>query len=295
MATLLQPMIMAGDEFALPDDFPSNRLDPDPENSIFNAVGALEINSPSGLFTGSAVALSPEWILTAAHNVDINANGLADPGIAIQFHLPGIGSVVADAIHVFADFTGFASPAINDDLALLHLSFLLPTNLNFPTGIAGVSIGDELTLVGFGRSGFGSFGFTSDAGLTDRRIGYNLIDAFESDDEGSGLNEVFVYDFDSPSSPDSLGNDRESMIGPGDSGGAAFVAGEGGFALAGINTFTDGIGGRFGDLGGGVLVEPYLPWIRETTDLYPIPEPTPILLLFLLSCCVILRRCRKIW
>ena len=43
-----------------------------------------------------------------------------------------------------------------------------------------------------------------------------------------------------------------------------------GWQLVGVNTFTEGYGGRFGDIGGGVLVEPYSEWIISTTG---IPEP----------------------
>ena len=43
-----------------------------------------------------------------------------------------------------------------------------------------------------------------------------------------------------------------------------------GWELVGINTFTEGYGGRFGDIGGGVLVGPYSDWIISVTG---IPEP----------------------
>ena len=96
-----------------------------------------------------------------------------------------------------------------------------PSSLNFPTSIPGGSEGQEITLVGFGRSGFGSYGYTSNTTFTDRRVGWNVIDGLESDDEGGGLDEIFIYDFDAPDSGDSPGNDLESMIAPGDSGGPA--------------------------------------------------------------------------
>jgi hypothetical protein len=68
----------------------------------------------------------------------------------------------------------------------------------------------------------------------------------------------------------------ETIIGPGDSGGAALrQKPDGSWELVGINTFTEGYGGRFGDTGGGVLVEPYLEWIYQTTG---IPEPGSSLL-----------------
>jgi hypothetical protein len=55
--------------------------------------------------------------------------------------------------------------------------------------------------------------------------------------------------------------------------------------LAGISTFLEGYGGRFGDVGGGIVLDPYYGWIFAT-----IPEPrSPTLfaivcvLVFLLS------------
>jgi len=118
------------------------------------------------------------------------------------------------------------------------------------------------------------YGYTTSASLTDRRFGANVIDNFQLDDEGSGRAEVFRYDFDAPGTTGltggSLGNDIETIIGPGDSGGAALKQTANGWELVGINTFTEGYGGRFGDTGGGVLMEPYLDWIFGTTG---IPEP----------------------
>jgi fucose permease len=50
-------------------------------------------------------------------------------------------------------------------------------------------------------------------------------------------------------------------------------------ALFGINTFTEGYGGRFGDIGGGVVLDPAWGWISETTGLTLIPETGTLLLL----------------
>jgi len=72
---------MAGGEFDLPTDFPSNRLDPLTTMSPFNFVGGLEMTINSSRFFGSAVALSPNWVLTAGHNVDTNDDGQPDPGL----------------------------------------------------------------------------------------------------------------------------------------------------------------------------------------------------------------------
>jgi len=68
------------------------------------------------------------------------------------------------------------------------------------------------------------------------------------------------------------------LIGPGDSGGAALKRTANGWELVGIDTFTEGYGGRFGDTGGGVLVNPYKDWILQTTG---IPEPGCAVMLML--------------
>ncbi len=85
------------------------------------------------------------------------------------------------------DFTGFGNLSIHHDLSLLYFDDPLPSRI-FPTLGNSLSQGDTATLVGFGRSGYGSYGYTTDASLTDRRVGYNVIDEL-----ADGL---FRYDFD---------------------------------------------------------------------------------------------------
>ena len=278
--------ILAGGEFDLPADTPGGRLDTAGE---FGFVGALAISSGGGNYRGSAVALSSEWVITAGHNVDLNDDGMPDAGWGGTFHLPGYGSFAVGQAYTHPSFTGFANPSVNDDLALLHLTVPLPIGMVYPT-LGGAGIGDVITLVGFGRSGYGSYGYTTSASLTDRRLGSNVIDSFQPDDEGSGRAEVFRYDFDAPATTGltggSLGNDMETIIGPGDSGGAALKRTANGWELVGINTFTEGYGGRFGDTGGGVLVDPYQDWIMQTTG---IPEPGCAGML-LISVAVLMRR-----
>ncbi|MCH7225022.1 trypsin-like serine protease [Haloferula sp. A504] len=269
MATLTAN-ILAGGEFDSPPDTPSNRLD---TGGGFSFVGALEISNGVSTYKGSAVAISENWIITAGHNADLNDDGLPDPIWSGNLHLPGYGSYAVAEAFTHPAFTGFANPSINDDIALMRLANPLPPGLVYPS-LGSTDIGDIVTLVGFGRSGYGSYGYTSSATLTDRRFGSNVIDTLSLDDEGSGVAEVFRYDFDDPSTTGqtdgSLGNDLETIIGPGDSGGAALMWDGNQWVLVGINTFTEGYGGRFGDIGGGVLVEPYEGWILETTG---IPEP----------------------
>ena len=42
----------------------------------------------------------------------------------------------------------------------------------------------------------------------------------------------------------------------------------------GVNTCTEGYGGLFGGIGGGVALDPYWGWISETTGLTLVPEPS---------------------
>ena len=286
-ATSLLKTILAGGETDLPADTPSGRLDTAGE---FGFVGALAISNGIANYRGSAVALSREWVLTAGHNADLNDDGQTDAGWSGSFNLPGYGTFGVAQAFINPSFSGFANPSVNDDLALLHLAVPLPVGMGFPTLGSAASIGDFVTLVGFGRSGYGSYGYTTNASLTDRRFGSNVIDSFQLDDEGAGPAEVFRYDIDAPGTiglvDGSLGNNIETIIGPGDSGGAALKQTANGWALVGINTFTEGYGGYFGDTGGGVLVDPYLDWIYQTSG---IPEPGGAAML-LVSMAVLMRR-----
>ena len=266
--------IMAGDENGLPFDTPSGHADMAVQ---FPFVGALSISANGQSFTGSGVALSREWILTAGHNADLNDDGAPDAGLTTAFHLPGAGVFTVTTTITHPDFTGFGVPSVHDDLALLRLGTPLPDGLTYPSlGAMMIGADDAFTMVGFGRSGYGSYGYTTGAGLSVRRFGQNVFDTFWFDDEGSGRAEVFRYDFDAPATTGqpggSLGNTRESIIAPGDSGGPALIRTADGWALVGINTFTDGFGGQFGDYGGGIVLQPYLPWIHDVTGL-PVPEP----------------------
>ncbi|MFA5688437.1 MAG: PEP-CTERM sorting domain-containing protein [Kiritimatiellales bacterium] len=258
--------ILAGGEFNLPADSPSSRLD---ANGLYSFTGALEIFADGYSYHGSGTALSPNWVLTAAHNADFNDDGQVDDGLAVNFYLPGFGSYAVSSFFIHPDFTGFSNPSIQHDLCLLYFADPLP-ELLFPILGNSLTLNTTATLVGYGRSGYGSYGYTTGALLTDRRFGFNVIDSFEI--SGSGI--LFRYDFDDPDTGDGLGNDLETIIGPGDSGGSLLA----GNALVGVNTFTEGYGGRFGDIGGGVALNNEWGWIASTTGL-AVPEPASVFLL----------------
>ena len=71
---------MAGDETALPADSPAARLDT-------LGSGSLAISSAGFSYKGSATAISPNWVLTAGHNLDLNDNGSPDNGLSVSFIL----------------------------------------------------------------------------------------------------------------------------------------------------------------------------------------------------------------
>ena len=252
-------------------DFPSNRIDPLTTTSAHNFVGGLDISTGTCRFFGTGSALSPHWVLSAGHNVDTNDDGQPDAGLSASFHLPGFGRYPASSFSTHPDFTGFGNPTIHHDLSLLYFADPLPAALAFPALGLSAGLGETVTLLGFGRSGFGSYGYTTQAGVDNRRIGYNTLECFESALSGAG--DLFRYTFHAPDDLASLGNDLETLIGPGDSGGPAIKNVGATLALVGVNTFTEGFGGRFGDIGGGVALDDYWGWISETTGLALVPEP----------------------
>jgi len=149
---------MAGDETALPADSPAQRLDRLGAASPFNFVGALQIQSGGFSYRGSGAALSPNWVLTTGHNLDLNDDGAPDAGLGISFHLPGFGVYAATGFYTHPGFTGFGNPSIQRDLGLLYFEQPLPSELFYPLLHSSLQLGDEITLVGFGRSGYGNYG-----------------------------------------------------------------------------------------------------------------------------------------
>ena len=291
LGTPVAHAILAGGEFDLPADRPSNRLDPLGVDSPYNAVGALSIFTGSQTYYGSAVALSPNWVLTAGHNVDFSDDGLVDAGLTVSLHLSGLHIGTPSSITMHPSFTGFGNPSIHHDLALFYFEDPIADALFQPVLGLSMEVGDVVTLVGYGRSGFGSYGYTTSASLTDRSIGYNTIASLQAESNGIGL--LYRYNFDPPASAASLGNDLETIIGPGDSGGPALIPWRDSYALVGINTFTEGYGGRFGDIGGGVALDPYWTWIAEVTGLAMIPEPSVVLMMLSGSLVILLRHRRR--
>lgn len=186
--------------------------------------------------------------------------------------------IAASSITPHPDFTGFNSPSVNDDLALIRLSQPVPAGVPiYSLASADMVAGStRITLIGYGQSGTGTSGYTVSPSFSVKRRGENMVDAFYGQDDSSrsAANEVFRFDFDGPKPGTnkmggrSLGNNVETTLGGGDSGGPSFILSGGRYVLAGVNTFTQGFTApKFGSLGGGINIYPYLPWISSVTGI----------------------------
>ena len=178
----IERALMAGASDGVPSDTPSGRIDNLGMESPYNSVGSLTIQSSAGTFLGSAIALDPFHLLTAGHNVDVNDDGIADIA-SLTFNLPtttSYQSYSASSWAVNPDFDGFLTDGIvNDDLAIIQLSNPLPNSLNyFPLYPYTVTSGTELTLIGFGASGYGNYYYSVSGNRSTRRSGGNIVDSF---------------------------------------------------------------------------------------------------------------------
>jgi hypothetical protein len=332
----LLPMIQAG----APPDSPAARVDPNVTTSPFTGVVSINIRytppgGPQQSFICSGTAISPFMVLTAAHCVDPLDNGQViditqmgnDVRVVVNddpFFNPATDLITASQVTIHPDYDGFGIcpdgtfGCVNDDLAIIRLSQALPDTVQiYRLADEEIAPGTEFTMVGYGTSGNGINGYTVAPNFFVKRVGGNVYDLFDNDDEANfapgSPSEVWYYDFDGTKNglfrdtwcliPEIsvcsayLGNTVETHLGGGDSGGPSFVRSwTGEYFLAANNTFganvrwgPDGIGctpglpcdvtrGDFGDVGGGILLHSYLSWIRITAE---IPEPQTIALLTL--------------
>jgi hypothetical protein len=260
-----------------------------------------------------------DYVLMAAHCVDFEGGldpNLAPTGDGIADVAPQQVTFVLNAgsnfsslievseIHLHPDWHGFLNTlgpeglSLNDDVALLRLSTPVPASV--PTYNLATSVSpfvELLDLAGYGESGTPA-GITVGASFTVKRTGFNQADRIYLDDELTGGIELFDADFDGPDGTTNqidlglpgfdpalegtLGNNVESTLGGGDSGGPGFLAdfGTGNLVLGSdgrpvvytINTFGSSTAPAYGSTFGGILVGRYASWI----DSIIVPEPTSL-------------------
>ncbi len=294
------PTVLAGSVSGTPVDSPDRRIDANTPESRFSGVvsiGILEDPATGAARIGSGVLISPNHVLTAAHLFDKNNDGVMEPlasDVRVNFNA-GPRSIQRISGYVtHPDFHGFYQSK-NDDLAIITLQSTAPAAaMRYAIVDALPDEGSTFVFAGYGRSGYadppGGSGLVISS-WTSKRVGWNQFDIFLGDDEGGSSLELFRADFDGPG--DGLGNDVESTVAPGDSGGPSFVEDiHGTLRVAGINTYLSGIDDpnalpTFGTSFGGQAVPAYAAWINTVTG---IPEPGAVGAIGLLA--LILRRYR---
>jgi hypothetical protein len=245
-----------------------------------------------GVYSG--VLIDPRHVLTAAHVVSGNRH--TPERIRIRFNGPSAQAElrVARAVAIHPDFsTGNTIRdsrfAWHDDLAVVRLAEPAPGYAHvFPLVRKTIGVGQVFSLAGYGADGNPATGaVTAGPSPGVLRLGRNRVEALLADDEGSGRDEVLLFQFDAPP-PRSLvlrGGVAsrwvagEAQLAFGDSGGPLFIEEAGGMALLAIAAFNgetprscdrDAAGKpvncaktRHGAMGGATLVAPHLDWIRQ--------------------------------
>jgi secreted trypsin-like serine protease len=282
--------------------------------SVYDSVGFLRWNEGASGYIASGTLISPEWVLTAGHVV----GGTNNYGAGVSGMFFGLGSVYSGTGIAATEWIPYAGWSSSNgdvwagvDLGLVRLSqpitSVTPALLDFSTPLLGL-LG---TNVGYGRSGTGTLGMSSDPGV--KRAGQNMIDARGGmvTTMGSGTlldldgisSTVLFQDFDHPTDlvASTMGSvtpvAQEYLIASGDSGGGLFIDVGGATKLVGVNSFlaslpypldTTGANADYGDLAGVVSVQSFENWIFTMTG---VPEPSVVSLLFFgLGGLVLMRR-----
>lgn len=299
-------------------DSPAQRVDPNIPTSPYSGVVSLNIRYGGQSFICSGALIDATHVLTAGHCIDTNGQGAAidvsqsfaasGRDVRAIFNATGTGAgagiVTASSVSMHPDYKGFGvcpagvnSFCVNDDVAIIELSQPAPISAQiYAISRDAQAEGTSFTMVGYGTTGNGTTGYTAgSAAFRTKRSGTNTYDLYDADDEQNftGAPEVWYADFDGEGGPNDkdlfcvefgvcsgdLGNQSETTLGGGDSGGPSFIRDANGkLYLVANNTFSGrwlaaDVGGTFGTYGGGILTSSYLDWIYANSDAENVPEP----------------------
>lgn len=204
---------------------------------VLSVCGIHEDNT---LFCGSAVAISPKIILTAAHVVK-NAKHCG-------VHFNNSEIIIVDKIIAHKDYDGKFG---NADIAMCYLSKKLDLTFYPSLYDEDDEIGKICCIAGYGLTGT----FISGQVISDgrRRAGSNKIDTITDD--------LLICSPTMKGKPG--GTSLEYLICSGDSGGGLFIDGK----LAGINSCVFSVGKKptsaYGDEAGHTRISKFASWIIE--------------------------------
>lgn len=205
---------------------------------VIGICGSYENN---GLYCASAVAIKPNWVLTAAHVV----KGSKTCFIRINDKKQIIKKIIPHQDYK-ADNFGY------NDIALCYLEQELPLNF-YPKLHRDINeVGKVCALVGVGLTGTFETGSTVSDGK--KRGGSNIIDKIDRD--------LLIC------TPSQIHDktELEFLISSGDSGGGLFIDGR----LAGINSCVMATDGKpnstYSDESGHTRISKYINWIETTIN-----------------------------
>jgi hypothetical protein len=250
-------------------------------------------------------------ILTAAHCVDPNANGVLPNSATAYFYTSTEGNFSRSAVSYAVNPGWNGDSFFGGDLALIRLNLLVPGdvpgyNLYNGTGELTLSSGSTpvITLAGYGLSGLGTTGESSSSyPFGTRRQGLNRYDTTADTfggssgvllgdfDDGTTTHDAFGYGSVFPNTDsDIVDLNSEVMLAHGDSGGPSFLNGQ----IVGVHSFltcfstlanpnacavppavSPSLNSSFGQIYGDMRVSSYATWITQNE----VPEPGTLMML----------------